>query len=75
MKRETTSSTHEANGLSENSRKFMDDLHHRTKPVYQCSISIPIVLERIGLFLKQFEDSVGGVTSSKCIGERIVGRV
>ena len=52
----------------------MDDLHHWFKPVHECAtrISIPIILERIRLALKQLEDSVGGITASEGVGEGIL---
>ena len=49
----------------------MDNLHHWFQPVHECTtrISIPIILERIRPALKQFEDGVGGITSSEGVGE------
>jgi hypothetical protein len=55
-------STHETDGLSDNTRKSMDDVHYWIKPVYECPISIPIILERMSLYLKKFEYCLGGIT-------------
>ena len=53
----------------------MDDLDYWFKPVHQCAISIPEVLKRIRLVLKQFEDIVGGVTAPEGVGQRILRQV
>ena len=53
----------------------MDNLYYWIKPVYKSAISIAIILERMDLFLKQFEDSVGGVTGSEGIREGILCQV
>jgi hypothetical protein len=53
----------------------VDDLYYRIKVGYECVISVPIILERMGLFLKQCEDGVGGVTGSERVCERILGQV
>jgi hypothetical protein len=53
----------------------MDNLHYWFKPVHQCATPIPIILERIRLVLKQFKDSVGGITASEGVGERVLGQV
>ena len=52
----------------------MDNLHHWFEPIHECAIriSIPIILERIRLALKKFEDSVGGITASEGVGEGIL---
>ncbi|SRR6266702_1330416 len=69
----TNVSTHQTYGLSENTRKSMDDLHYWFEPV--CAISIPIVLKCMNLVLKQFEDSVGGVTASERVCKRVLDQV
>ncbi|KAI9453297.1 hypothetical protein BJY52DRAFT_1418319 [Lactarius psammicola] len=53
----------------------MDDLHYWFEPVYQCAITISIGLKGMGFVLKQFEDSIGGVTASESVGERILDEV
>jgi hypothetical protein len=73
--KKSTCSAHQTNGRSENTRKSMDNLHYWFKPVHQCATPIPIILKRIRLVLKQFKDSVGGITASEGVGERVLGQV
>jgi hypothetical protein len=53
----------------------MDDFHHWLKPADQFAISVPIIFEGMGLLLKQFEYSVGGITGSESACERILGQI
>jgi hypothetical protein len=66
---------HKTKRLADNTRKSMNDLYHWIEPVYKCPISIAIILECLGLCLKEFEDSVGGVTGSERICEGILCQV
>ena len=53
----------------------MDDLDYWFKPVYEYAISIPITFKCIRLVLKQFEDSIRGITASEGVGERVLCQV
>ena len=53
----------------------MDDFHHWLKPAGQFAVSIPIIFKRMGLLLKEFEYSVGGVTGPESVCVWILGEI
>ena len=68
-------STHQTDGISDNARKSLDDLDDRFKAADQFVISFSIFFKRMSVLLKQFEDSVWGVTGSEGVCEGILGEV
>ena len=64
---ESTYSTHKTDGTSDNVRKSLNDLDDWFEAAYQFVISILIFFKRMSFFLKQLENSVGGVTGSECV--------
>ena len=72
---ESTYSTHKTDGTSDNVRKSLNDLDDWFKAAYQFVISILIFFKRMSFFLKQLENSVGGVTGSECVCEGILGQI
>ena len=67
--------TYQASCLTKNSREGVNDLYYRTKTFDELPIVVPIVFERLQIFLKEEEDGGGRVTALDLISERIFHQI
>ncbi len=75
MNKKNEAIRHQANGLAKNTRKGMDDVHHRFKVVDQLAISLSIVFEFVHLFFEQLKNVIGRMAGLKSVSKRVLGRV
>ena len=67
--------TYQASCLTKNPREGVNDLYYRTKTFDELPIVVPIVFERLQIFLKEEEDGGGRVTALDLISERIFHQI
>ena len=67
--------TYQASCLTKNPREGVNDLYYRTKTFDELPVVVPIVFERLQIFLKEKEDGGGRVTALDLISERIFHQI
>ena len=67
--------TYQASCLTKNPREGVNDLYYRTKRFDELPVVVPIVFERLQIFLKEEEDGGGRVTALDLISERIFHQI
>lgn len=67
--------TYQASCLTKNPREGVNDLYYRTKTFDELPVVVPIVFERLQIFLKEEEDGGGRVTALDLISERIFHQI
>ena len=67
--------TYQASCLTKNPREGVNDLYYRTKTFDELPVVVPIVFERLQIFLKAEEDGGGRVTALDLISERIFHQI
>ena len=68
-------SAHETSGLAKNTRKRVNDFHHRIKTVDQLAISVSKVFEFVRLSFEQVKDVVRRMARSELVNKGMFDRV